>query len=383
MIRRIKVLNVNQLLDPIIGGGTAERTIQMSYFLADQGVDCTILTIDTKIDDSILNYLTKVKIIAIPYVLKRFYLPLSSFMKISELVKYVDVIHLMSHWTVINIWVYFFAILHKKPYVICPAGALPIFGRSKIIKRIYNFIIGNKIVINAAWCIAVTNDEIKCFQDYGVDIGKVIVIPNGILTNFSHPNIEHSFRKKFDLVGKQYIFFIGRLNPIKGIDLLIDAFCQLKNRLENYHLVIAGTDEGLLKDLKRVVLLAGLIEKVHFIGFIKGEEKRQAYKSADLLVIPSRQEAMSIVVLEAGVFGTPVLITDQCGFDEINVLECGLVVSADLVGLTNGLLAFVKSETKLSEEGSNLKSLVLTNYDWQQIVVKYLDLYEKVLHPRN
>jgi len=71
--------------------------------------------------------------------------------------------------------------------------------------------------------------------------------------------------------------------------------------------VFAGPDGGMLKSLKNIVRENGLDERVHFVGYLDHSYKYLAYDEAEFLVIPSRMEAMSIVVLEAGVIGTPVL----------------------------------------------------------------------------
>src|SRR5260370_40187832 len=86
----------------------------------------------------------------------------------------------MGHWTIINALVYWIARLLNKPYVVCPAGALPVYRRSKLIKRIYNWIVGKKIILNARGHIAITPDEIRHFAEYGVSNTMITVISNGI-----------------------------------------------------------------------------------------------------------------------------------------------------------------------------------------------------------
>jgi len=88
---------------------------------------------------------------------------------------------------------------------------------------------------------------------------------------------------------------------------------------------------------------------------------------------------MSIIVLEAGIMGTPVLVTDQCGFDEVERIESGRAVSASVDGLQKGLLEILKNPDKLKSLGSNLKRHVIDNYTWERIINKYIDLYRRVL----
>ena len=64
---------------------------------------------------------------------------------------------------------------------------------------------------------------------------------------------------------------------------------------------------------------------MHFLGYIRGDDKVGAYTGAKLLAVPSRREAMSIVALEAGACGTPVILTTACGFDEVGNAGCKVV----------------------------------------------------------
>jgi glycosyltransferase involved in cell wall biosynthesis len=118
---------------------------------------------------------------------------------------------------------------------------------------------------------------------------------------------------------------------------------------------------------------------VHFVGYVDGEEKLAAYRSAQLLVIPSRQEAMSIVVLEAGISGTPVLITDQCGFNDVAIVNGGIVVSASVESIQKGLIEILKDAEKLRSMGRNLKKYVEDKFTWKKAVERYLQLYCKIL----
>ena len=131
----MKILNVNMSLDPCTGGGTVERTFQMSRSLVRAGFECSLLTTNTGLTSQRLSELKGVKVIALRTVSNRFYLPRFAYNMVKNLVEDSDVVHLMNHWTFINALVYQVVRRVNKPYVVCPAGALPIYGRSKIKKR--------------------------------------------------------------------------------------------------------------------------------------------------------------------------------------------------------------------------------------------------------
>lgn len=373
------VLNVNSSLDFKTGGGTAERTFQMSRFLAISGIQCSVLTIDTGLDTTRINALNPAKVIALPLFIRRFYIPIFHWKHIKSLVENADIVHLMGHWSVLNTIAYLAARTTNKPYVVCPAGALPLFGRSIWLKRIYNFFIGKRIINNASAWIAITSAELPHFAQYGIPAERVIVIPNGVSKeDFPLADVK-AFRATRKLPSNPIILFMGRLNLIKGPDLLLRAFAHAHKQLSDYHLVFAGPDEGMQSELTNIAAQEKISERVHFLGFVNGHEKAAAYQMANLLVVPSRQEAMSIVALEAGICGIPVMLTDQCGFGEIKTISPELEVTADITGIANGLVKLLNNTKTLELAAVSFQKLVLEKYTWGSIVHNYLGLYEKII----
>ena len=371
----MQILNVNQTIDPVTGGGTAERTFQMSQHLIQNGIDCSILTIATA--SSFERTLVNGRIIALKCLSRRFSVPRCMPGKIRQIVAEHDVIHLMGHWTVLNAVVYLSAKSLNKPYVFCPAGALPIFGRSLILKKIYNLVIGKKIAQNADTCIAITDAEKKQFIEYGVSQEKIDVIPNAVNEADLIVSDEGGFRNKYGLANRKIILFFGRLNLIKGPDLLLDAFFQIKDAFPDHDLVFAGPDDGMLPQLKATFTKNGADERVHFLGYLGGADKSNAFHAAKILAIPSRQEAMSIVVLEAGICGTPALFTDQCGLDTMAEAGCGWVVPATVEGLKKGLEFALSDDTR--SVGNRARDYVITHFSWDAVIEKYRLLYENLV----
>lgn len=372
----MKILNVNNSIDSLKGGGTAERTLQMSRFFGQKNYECTILTFNNNLDNCNEEEISRIKVIRLPLLSKRFYLPLGGFKKIKEAVHEADIIHLMNHWSILNAIVHYYSRRLRKPYVVCPAGSLLLYGRSKILKRLYNIIIGNNIIRKADAHIAIASNEFEHYQYYGIDKKNVSLIPNGIMTEDFKTNLPLENPK--DLPSK-YILFVGRLNFIKGPDLLLNAFYKISQEFSDYHLIFAGPDEGMLTTLKKLTDELDLNDKIHFIGCIKGRDKMRIYKNADFLVVPSRQEAMSIVVLEGGMFSKPALITNQCGFNILEKINGGYVVPATVEDIEQGLRKFI-SDSNLLLMGNNLKQYISQNHTWESIGEKILSLYKKILN---
>jgi glycosyltransferase involved in cell wall biosynthesis len=376
----MRILDVNSSLGLKTGGGTAERTFQMSRFLAMQnGVQCTVLALDIELDVQRVEAQAPAKVVSLPCLWKRFYVPRAGWQVIKRLVEEADVIHIMGHWGALNSLVYWAARRANKPYVVCPAGALPIFGRSAILKHLYNFIVGKAIIQNASAWIAVTSSELPHFESYGIPVSQVAVIPNGVNEeDFLFTDIK-AFLTRYGLPDVPVLLFMGRLNIIKGPDLLLQAFIQARPQFEGVHLVFAGPDGGMLAELKTMAEKAGIGKFVHFIGYVSGDDKSAAYRCAKLLVVPSRQEAMSIVALEAGICGTPVLLTDQCGFSEVRSIDAGLEVPSTVEGISAGLINLLEDSNRLTEISLLWSKFVKQRYSWTSLTPQYIRLYSALL----
>ena len=377
----LRILNINDSLDLKSGGGTAERTFQLSNLLAKkEGWNCDVLALDSEyLSNERIKYLSPANFFAFKFLFKRFKLPLINFKVLYKLITQADIVHLMGHWSILNAVAYIYTQIYKKPYVVCPAGSLEIYGRSRIIKLIYNIIIGRSIIENATALIAITEDEILHFAKYDVDLSKIIVIPNGV-NKVDFPNFKTDFyKKKYLLTEGMLILFMGRLNSIKGPDILLDAFIRIRHLIPKCHLVFAGPDEGLLQSLIIKVNQNGLERTVHFLGHISGHDKIALYRMANLLVVPSRNEAMSIVALEAGICGTPVIVTDQCGFPEIKHVDRLLEVEANPKSIASAIKSLMSDKIYLNQVGIKMKKFVTKKYLWNSAVKKYIRLYDQII----
>lgn len=378
----MQILLVNHLLDAVTGGGTAERTYQIGRFLARAGAECTILTLDIGITAERRAGLGEAKLVAVPCINERFFIPQLFSTQTSRLVAEADVVQLSGHWTLLNALVYCACRKLGKPYLFCPAGALQPFGRSLWLKRIYDLLVGRRMARSAAACVAVTDAERGDFAVCGVSDDRIVVIPNGIDPDAYQ--IEGAggavarFRQTVGLGDARFILFLGRLNLIKGPDLLLDAFYRLDSALRDVHLVIAGPDGGMLSQLKEIASARGISRQVHFTGHLGGEEKLAALHAAALLAIPSRREAMSIVILEGGICGCPVLFTDACGIDSIAHAGAGVMVPASAVALAEALSRMLRKPESMKASAERLQDIVRQNYLWEVQAQRYLTLSSQI-----
>lgn len=147
---------------------------------------------------------------------------------------------------------------------------------------------------------------IACFDLPGE---KILLIPAGIDRNLFRPLDKIMAKKEIGHAGRKIILAVGRIEPVKGFDLLIEAAGRLKDQEKLAILLIGGDEESavLVKQLQARAAKAGLAGKVIFKGTIAHDNLPLYYSAADLTVIPSFYESFGLVALESLACGTPLV----------------------------------------------------------------------------
>lgn len=133
---------------------------------------------------------------------------------------------------------------------------------------------------------------------------------------------------------RRYLLYLGRIDPKKGCDLLLEAFVRCAARDPALHLVVAGPDPGHWQPkLAAIAARAGLAPRVHWPGMVKGPAKAAAFGLCEAFILPSHQENFGIAVVEALAAGRPVLLSDKVNIaPEIAADGCGLLEPDTLEG---------------------------------------------------
>jgi glycosyltransferase involved in cell wall biosynthesis len=376
----VRVLNVNAYLDRVSGGGNVERTFQLSHALIRAGHECSILASDYRLSPTSRREFDPIQLHLFQTLLGRFFVPKIAPRRVQEIVAWADIIHLIGHWSIINVLVAKEALRQGIPYVVSPAGSLKVIGRSRIPKRIFNVLFGIELLHRSTGKIAITANEMADYACYGIPKEQVRIIPNGINPD-EYPAVDPTtLRRNLGLGDDPYLLYVGRLNPIKGPDLLLQAFSQLAVNHRSLHLVLAGPDQGMKTSLLAQAHRNRLQDRVHLAGHLSGEVKSCALHGAEIVIVPSRHEAMSIVVLEAGICKRPVVITNQCGFDQVQEVGGGKVCSATAEGIAqalNDLLSLPKEE--LDKMGLRFYGYVAKNFTWNAQIQELVQFYQSIL----
>lgn len=174
------------------------------------------------------------------------------------------------------------------------------------------------------------------------------------------------------------ILFVGRLEWAKGTDVLIEAFGLLP-RIWNAHLYIAGNGPE-LPNLKYAVRKFKILEHVHFLGYRK--DVATLYRSADLVVLPSRSEGIPLVALEALACGTPVLVTRVGSLPELfrkYGLSACLQPTEDPQALAIAMEQFYRNPATLRRKVRKISSLLIQQHDSRVVAKRARQAIEKIL----
>lgn len=188
------------------------------------------------------------------------------------------------------------------------------------------------------------------------------------------------------------LLFVGRIYPVKGLDLLLKAWALAKGRLADWHLLLVGPDQaGHTAELER---LAGSLElttrrgsaegvgaaDVTFAGPLYGSEKDAAYRMARGLVLPSYTENFGGVVLDALAFGLPVLTSAATPWRRLEAAGCGQTFDLEPEALAEALTAFAaRSDAERREAGLKGRALVARDYTWEAVGRRMAEAYRTVL----
>ncbi len=231
--------------------------------------------------------------------------------------------------------------------------------------------------------VIVNSNYMKCELQrlFGLPFEKINVAPNGINTNmFSSIEKDYDFRRKYAADNEKIILFMGRIVYEKGIQHLISAMPKILHGYNDAKLIIAGRG-AMTDELKQQVQQMGISNKVYFTGYMNSKDVAKMYKCADISVFPSIYEPFGIVALEAMLSGTPVVVSDIGGLNEI--VEHGVDGMKSYAGNANSLadsiLQLLYNPQLCDNIVKKAKAKVKNEYNWTKIAQDTHFIYQKAI----
>jgi glycosyltransferase involved in cell wall biosynthesis len=174
---------------------------------------------------------------------------------------------------------------------------------------------------------------------------------------------------------------LGRINKIKGLDVLIKSFSEILKEYKDFKLIIVGPDDGFLNSVFKIVNRLHIKDKVLFPGPLYNMEKLSAYVDADLLVYPAKYEIFGLVPFEAILCGTPVIVTDKCGCGEIiKSCQCGYLVKyGDITDLKEKIIFSIDHKDESIEKVNKGKNFIIETLNGESVTKKVEIVYENCI----
>lgn len=357
-------------------GGDVAVCYNLTRQFTDKGHDVTILTTNFEYNKEDTDTIDNLQMVNVDYKFNFALFIYSPQMKkwLDENIKNFDIIHMHELRSYQNIVVMEYAKKYNIPYIIQPHASTPTNVGQSLFKKLFDVFFGNKLMQNASHIIAVSDYEAK--YDKLMTNAPVEVVYNGMnVDEFENIDSYDSF-----LEGIPYILYFGRLDSLKGINYIIEAFAQLPDEFREYKLVIAGKISDYKKTLDEIITKYDIKDRVIFTGFVDEADKNAIYRDAKLFVNPVKyMGGVALTVFESILAGTPVVVTRQSG-EVIEKIDAGIIVEyADIEQLKDAIITSL-TDTKLTQRQlENGQNYIKNNLQWCDVADHILEIYEKYI----
>ncbi len=212
---------------------------------------------------------------------------------------------------------------------------------------------------------------------------KISAIINGVDALRFAPGDRAAARAALPLPGGALVIgLVGRFGPFKRHALLLDAFDHLARNIPNAHRLNGGGGGSEDATVRARAAASPASARIHFTGFL--DDPRPAYHALDLLAVPSVNEGLSNVALEAMACGVPVLAQAGCGHEEIiaHAADGWIAPMETPAALAAELTALLATPRRLIDFGQHAREKVRQNFSLEAMIAAYESLYRACARPR-
>ncbi len=246
-------------------------------------------------------------------------------------------------------------------------------------------IVSEKRLAKGCHCIVASTakEREKLMRFYDAAAERIKVVPCGVNLNLFRPLDRLAARRRLGFeADESIVLYVGRFDPLKGLDRLIEALAYLRNHTRLRLVIVGGDGEQspAYQHLWQLVLKLGLKDRVMFAGRIEHADLPPYYNAANVLVIPSRYESFGMVGLESLACGTPVVTTPVGAIERIlREGQTGYVVSDYTpAALAKGIESFLSDAAAATPAPEIVRASVF-EFDWSHVASAIMDQYATVL----
>jgi glycosyltransferase involved in cell wall biosynthesis len=232
------------------------------------------------------------------------------FVTVMRLARSVEVIHLHGLYTFQAVVVAILSQASRVPFVLQVHGVLEPYQRqrSRLAKRLFDLVVGDRILNTAAAVIFATQSERERALDR-VDARRAVVIPLSADLAPAMAASERPLWWRDDFRGRPLVTYMGRIAPKKRLDLLLEAWPAIHSRRPAQLLIAGPDDDGIGRQLRERYVGEAWMKSVHWLGTVTGTEKTELLRRSAVFALPSENENFGVSVVEALAVGLPVVIS--------------------------------------------------------------------------
>lgn len=265
-----------------------------------------------------------------------------------------------------------------RPYIVRPVGVLNRWGlanRRRIAKKISLLLLERPILQHAACIHATSISEKDDIALQGVR-RPIEVIPLGLdIDSLNAASTDDGPNE----TQADYLVYLGRLHPIKRIELLLEAFSKLLRHAPELELVVAGCGEPEYETfLKGEANRLGVAQNVSWPGFVAGPRKARLLREAAVSVLPSDSENFGVAAAESMALGTPIVVRRGVGLAKfIADNNCGLVSGDSADELANDIVRILANEELAESMSRSSAAAALREFGPKRTAQRLVEMYER------
>jgi len=267
------------------------------------------------------------------------------------------------------------------PYLMTPHGALDTWGmrnKSRLVKATSIRLLEGPLMAGAAAVHFMTPLERSRAERHRLTF-RPMVLPVGVVDLEEPPEAPQECRDGLPAAGGRRILFLARIHPIKCVDVLLRAFAGLEDR-ESLLVIAGGGDPVLVASLRRLADELRIGERVKWLGFVRGVDKRSLLSQASFFVLPSASENYGIAAVEAMHAGLPVIVTDGCGLaDFVRRNTAGIVTDGSVASLRSALATLLADEDRRRASGEAGREAVRRELSLETFGARLESLYRSLI----
>jgi len=379
----VRVLHVTPYFAPAFRyGGPPRSILGLCRALRDTGVDVEVFTTTANGDRPLpaapqgVDY-ENVRVRYFPLAWPRRYWRAEGLRSaLNAAAREADLIHVHGLWNMTSWAGVASARAARRPYVISPRGMLQpdAMRRHRGQKALAHWGIERRNLESAALLHATSDAERSELTRYR---RRVSVIPNGVTVECATPEAVARLRERAGICdGDDVVAVVGRLHPIKRLDLLAEAFAIVRRSHPSAKLLIAGPDEG---GCRRQLepLFAPVAAATRWLGALESGDVAALFSISRVLVQCSDSESFGMSVAEALTAGVPAVATNGSGWIDLETRQCGYSVAHNAAAIADGISRVLDNADPAAMR-SRARAWARQTFAWDSVARAMADAYASV-----